>query len=150
MSKYLEEALSRTKDISPDELFYTLLVDTAAIEEDLEKLDAHASTLARKAKKINHKLFQAVALRALAVANRLSGKFKDAHGQLLEAKAIFQDVGTSWQLGRTYYEFGQLSAAQDNREDAKSHFVQALQHFEKMGALPDVERTQSAIESLNA
>lgn len=147
--KYLQEGLKRLEQINPDELFYSLLVDTAALEEDLDKLEQYAPILAKKAKRIDHKLLQAVAMRAQAVANRLDGKHKQAHDQLEEAEAIFHDLETPWQLGRTYYEFGQLSAAQDNLEDANKYYEQAVHHFEIMAALPDIKRTQAAIDSLS-
>lgn len=131
-----------------DIFFYSLLVDTAALEDDLEILQEHTPWLVKEAKRHGNKLFQAIALRALAVSSRLGGKHKHAHEQLEEAEVIFKDMNTDWQLGRTYYEFGQLSAAQDRSDEAKKHFEQAVAHFENMGALPDIKRTQSAIESL--
>ena len=148
--KYLAEALSRTADINPDILFYTLLVDSAAIEEDRERLEEHAPWLAKESKRHDHKLFQAVALRAQAVADRLNGKYKQAQEHLKEAKAIFQAMDTTWQLGRTHHEFGQLAIAQDNPSKAKHQFEQAIKLFNEMDALPDLERTQAALKAVTS
>lgn len=150
MRKYLEEALSRTSDIDPDVLFYALLVDSAAIEEDLEKLEEYTPFLTKESKRHDHKLFQAVALRAQAVANRMNGKHKQAQEQLEKARSIFEELDTNWQLGRTYYEFGQLYTAQDKSKEAKKYYEQAIERFEIMGALPNIERAQAALKAIES
>jgi len=150
VKQFLDEGLSRITEINPDMVFYSLLVDTAVLEEDAKNLKEYTPRLLDQANQNGHKLFKAVALRSLAVADRLDGKYKPAQNQLEEAEAIFQDMETNWQLGRTYYEFGQLMVAQDNPAEAKKQFEKAVHCFESIGALPDAERTQFAIESLSS
>ena len=128
---------------------YSLRVDTAVIEEDLEALKEYSPWFEKEAKRHDHKFFQAVALRANAVANRLGGKYKPALEQLEKAEVIFQEFETNWQLGRTHYEFGQLYALQNDSKNAVSHFDSAIQFFDGMGAKPDLEKTEAALKSIS-
>lgn len=146
----MQEAISRSSEINPDMILYSILVDTAVIEEDLEKLNEHTPWLENQAKRHGHKLFEAITLRAQAVANRLGHNHKQAVKQLKEAEVIFLAMDTKWQIGRTYYEFGNLYASQDNKAEAERYFEQAIECFELIDALPDAESTKAALKAILA
>lgn len=147
MWKYLDEALSRPKEIIPDIRFYSILVDTAVLEEDRKKIVDYLPWFEKEAKRHDHKLFQAVALRAKAVAARLEGKYKPAQEHLEQARTIFQEMDTRWQLGRTHMEFGRVYRAQDDHIHAKEHFQKAADYFAALDARPDRERAQAEMIS---
>ena len=145
---YLEAGLPTPSVMVADHDLITMLADISVEHDNLEYINKYAPQAEELANRHDHRLYQAVSHRALGAAHRLNKEYKQAENRLSNAQEIFEDMNTDWQLGRTYYEFGQLSAAQDRSDEAKKHFEQAVAHFENMGALPDIKRTQSAIESL--
>ena len=66
-----------------------------------------------------------------------------------QALDIFNDMNTTYQIGRALFELGELAVAQTDAIKARDYFTRALQAFEAMQATPDVARLQTALEKLN-
>ena len=146
--KYLELALSRRVEINPNMKFYSLLVDTAVLQEDINILEEYAPQLLEMALNHKHKLFQAIAHRSLGVYNRLMGDYMQAQGHIEAGLEIFQNLDTKWQIGWTLFELGKLASVQKNTTSAREYFSQALESFQKMGAMPFIKTTQAHLNSL--
>jgi tetratricopeptide (TPR) repeat protein len=125
-----------------------MLADISVEHNNLEYIEKYATQAEELANRHDHRQYQAISHRALGVANRLKSEYKQAENRLTKALEIFEELDTTWQLGRTYYEFGQLYAAQDKPKEAKKHYEQAIKRYENMGAIPNIERTQAALKAI--
>lgn len=128
----------------------TMLADIAAEHDELDYLNEYALQAENFAKQLDHRLYQAISHRSMGVKHRLDSDYKQAENRLTKAMEIFEDLETTWQLGRTHYEFGQLYAAQDKPKEARKHYEQAIKRYESMGARPNIERTQAALKAITA
>ncbi len=150
--QYLEAVL--VKSASPvgaptgDHDLYVMLVDAAAQQRDEVALRKYAPLAEETATRIDHKLYMAIAHRAWGVAHCLAGEYAEAEARLNQALNIFQELDTRWQIGRTWFEFGELSRAQNKTEKARDYFSRALTAFEEMRAVTDATRTRAALEAL--
>ena len=72
-----------------------------------------------------------------------NGQYELAEAQLEQASALFRNLDTRWQLGRTMFELGELAARQTQTAVAQEHYARALALFEEMGAGPDADRTRA-------
>ncbi|MEK6221488.1 MAG: tetratricopeptide repeat protein, partial [Chloroflexota bacterium] len=95
-------------------------------------------------KDINH----AVTQRARGVSLLLNGNYSKAEEKLNTALKTFVDFDTQWQMGRTYFELGQLAAVQEHNSAAKDFYQQAIDSYEKLGAVPDISKTNEALKQL--
>lgn len=145
---HLEAALHDTAEWVGDHDIYALLADAAARQEDLPALEQYAPLAEESATRYDHRLYRAVAHRALGVAHRLAGEHDLAQARLQQALELFAALGTGWQTGRTYSELGKLAQVQADAAAAIRHFTNALAEFERQGAGPDVIRTQAALAEL--
>ena len=124
-----------------------LLAELAVLEQDEAALRLHAPVAASTAERDGHELYQASAQRALGVLHRLTGDYGQAEKHLLRALQMFEGLKTRWQIGRTLAELAALAARTDS-DRARAYYVRAAEAFEEMGALPDLQRVQKALESL--
>ena len=131
-----------------DQDLYAILADAAARQRDLAAIRRYAPLAEELARRDNHKLYRAMAHRALAVAHCLAGEFDDAETRLNHALELFQPLGTRWQIGRTLFEWGELEDAHGNRAGARDYFSRALVEFEAMRAVPDSASTRARIQKL--
>jgi tetratricopeptide (TPR) repeat protein len=127
-----------------------MLADVAVLQRDEAAIRQYAALAEAWAVRYDHKLYEAIAYRARGVAHRLAGEYVEADARLNQALALFRELGTRWQLGRTYFELGELAQAQKNVAGARDYFLRALAAFEALRAAPDAERTRSALASLSA
>jgi len=118
---------------------------TTPRQRDEPALRKYAPLAETAAQRIGHRLYQAVAHRAWAVAHRLAGEYAEAGGRLNQALNLFQDLGTHWQIGRTWLELGELAAAQNELAQARDCFQRALDDFEALRATPDADRARAAL-----
>jgi hypothetical protein len=125
------------------------LADAAAQQRDLAALRKYAPLAESLALRCGHSLNQAIAQRAWGVAERLAGDTAQSAARLRTALGLFEKLGTRWQQGRTWYELGELAAAQQDRLNARDSFGRALELFEAMQAAPDAERTRAALRNLD-
>lgn len=129
---------------------YMVLTDTAVLQRDAASLRAHAPRLEELATRDGHRLYLAIAHRAWGVAHRLAGEHAEAQARFDRAMALFSELGTRWQIGRTLFELGELELARSDNARARENFQRALVEFEAMQAVPDAERTRTALAKLAA
>jgi hypothetical protein len=124
------------------------LVDLAVEQRDAVRLGELAPVVEEMARGLDHRLYQAVASRALGVAHRLAHEYPHAQTRLEQALEGFEALETRWQAGRTLVELAELARAQSDTARARSYLSDALDAFEAQGARPAAERVRSAMESL--
>ena len=132
-----------------EHIVFMMLVDAAARTRDEAAIRKFTPRLEELALRDDHKPYLAVAHRAWGVALRLSGEYEEAETRLEKALAIFEENESSWQIGRTLYELGELALAQTDGRAAHSYFMLAQTRFEELGAKPDIARTAEFLEILN-
>jgi tetratricopeptide (TPR) repeat protein len=133
-----------------DHEIYMTLADTAVELRDAEALRKYAPPLEELASRDNHRLYLAIARRALGVEHRLAGEHAAAETRLRQALELFTKIGARWQIGRTLFELGELNREQLRTDTkAREYFAQALGSFEEIRAMPNAERTRAALNSLN-
>jgi tetratricopeptide (TPR) repeat protein len=125
-------------------IVYMMLTDSAAQAQDERRLQLYAPKLEELAARDDHQPYLAVAHRAMGVAHRLAGAPVEAVERLNQAMEIFTKLETGWQIGRTYYEMGEVARSLSDVGRAQGYFNQALAAFEEMKAMPDIERTRAA------
>ncbi len=147
--EYLEASIGKLSlgwtNVGDHEL-YAMLADAATQQRDEPALHHYAPLAEQTARHYGHTLYQAIAHRAWGVARRLAGQYAAAESRLSQALALFQNLGTRWQIGRTYVELGELALAQNNTLTAHDHFAQALTMFEAMQATLDAARVRSLMK----
>ena len=131
-----------------DHHVYMILADTAAQLEDAIALRQYTPLLEELALRDNHRHYRAIAQRAHGVAHRLAGDYTEAEECLNQALELFGESMTPWQIGRTLFELAELDTARSNKVRAREYLSRALEEFETMKAMPDVERTRLALEAL--
>lgn len=125
-----------------------MLADVAVQQDDLASLLKYAPMAEELSTRHGHVLYQASAHRAWGTAHRLAGESDQAEVRLNRALQLFQSLGTRWQLGRTFYELGQLARARKDIPTARQHFRHALAEFEKMKAVPNAEQVRGMLNRL--
>lgn len=129
-----------------DHEIYMTLADTAVELRDVDGLRKYAQPLENLASRDNHRLYLAIAHRALGVEHRLAGEHAPAETRLRQALELFTKLGTRWQIGRTLFELGELNLTHSHTK-AREHYSQALGSFEEIGAVPNAQRTSIALNS---
>jgi tetratricopeptide (TPR) repeat protein len=150
----LENALERPGQpvnfgtMAHDHEIYMTLADSAVELRDADALRRYAPELEELADREHHKLYIAIAHRAVGVAHRLAGEYIEAETRLKQALELFTRLGARWQIGRTLFELGDLNAAQ-SKNKAREYFSQALGSFEEIQAKPNAERARQALNSFS-
>ena len=130
-----------------DHEIYMVLADTAAELRDIDALRNYAHILEELASRDNHRLYLAIAHRALGVAHWLAGEHAPAETRLRQALELFTQLDTRWQIGRTLFELGELNLTHSPTK-AREFYSQALGPFEEIQAKKNVEQTRTALNSL--
>ena len=130
-----------------DHDIYMILADTAVELRAAEALRNYAQPLENLASRDNHRLYLAIAQRALGVEHRLAGERAPADTRLRQALELFTKLGARWQIGRTLFELGELNLTHA-RPKAREYYSQALGAFEEIHAAPNAEQTRIALNSL--
>jgi tetratricopeptide (TPR) repeat protein len=133
-----------------DHHLYMLLADAATQQRDENALRQYALRLEELAIRDSHTLYLGIAHRAWGVAHRLANEHDKASKRLTQALELFSGLDTRWQIGRTLFEMGELEAARGEKDSAQDHFSRAQEAFEAMKAMPNVEQTRRALESLQS
>ncbi len=128
---------------------YAMSVDTAARSQDEDGLRKYLPLAEGAAARASHGLYMAVARRARGVAHRIAGEWDLAADELTMAVDEFRALDTTWQIGRTLLELGEVELSRKDRGAATAHFTEALNAFEALGAVPDAERARAALGSLS-
>jgi hypothetical protein len=152
MSATLEGALDKSGQpvkrgtMAHDHHVYMLLTESATSRRDAADLARFAPRLAELAERDEHRLYRAIAHRALGVAERLAGRL-DAAGALLDqALDEFIGLSTGWQIGRTECELAEVELARGDRTAGREHLSRALTAFDALQAAPDVQRIRAMLE----
>ena len=132
-----------------EHIMYMMLVDAATRTGDIAGIKKYAPLLEELAVRDDHKPYLAVAHRAWGILHRISNDFAQAESRLKKALAIFEEIDSSWQVGRTLFELGELALAQTDGSTAHSYFMLAQTRFEELGARPDIARTAERLVKLN-
>ena len=130
-----------------DHEIYMILADTAVELRDEDALRKYAHKLETLASRDNHRLYLAIAHRALGVGHRLAAERARADTRLRQALELFTKLGARWQIGRTLFELGELNLTHSPPK-AREYYSQALGAFEEIHAAPNAERTRMALNSL--
>ena len=125
-----------------------MYVDTGVLQRDVEGIRKYIGQAEEEADEFEHKLYQAIISRAYGVVHHLEGDLEKAGEKLIQALELFKDLDTRWQIGRTFYELGTLEQERDHTGLAKEYFTKSLAAFDEIGAVPDINRTRSALDSL--
>lgn len=149
VTQYMEKALQSPLWFWGKFNLYALLIDTAAQQRNLEALRQYIVPAEESALQNDHHLYIGVAYRAKGVMYRLMDDYREAELWLTKALEIFEKLETRWQIGRTFYELGELAHLQDNTIAAREHYSHSLANFEAIGAMPDANRTRIALDTLN-
>jgi tetratricopeptide (TPR) repeat protein len=131
-----------------DHEIYMILTDTAAELRDLDALHKYAPIIEQLASRDNHRLYLAIARRALGVSHRLAGQPSEAEHHLRQALDLFTKLGTRWQIGRTLFELGALHSTA-TQEKAREYYSQALAAFEEIRSAPYAERTRLVLNEVS-
>jgi tetratricopeptide (TPR) repeat protein len=145
----LEQALKTPSEWIGDHILTAALADAATRQYDEPALRKYAPLAEALALRCGHRLNLAIAHRAWAAAHRLAGDYAPAAGRLDAALRLFDDLGTRWQQGRTWYEWGQLSVAQGDPSRARESHQRALELFESLRAAPDAQRARIALQAID-
>jgi len=81
----------------------------------------------------------------LAIQRR---EWDQAKHHLEQSEAVFRRLRSRLYVGRTLYQLGCLTAAQDRPQDACKHFSDAVAIFEEIGARLDAQRAVKACENV--
>ena len=130
-----------------DHELYMTLADSAAELGDAAAIRQYAPPLEKLAERDDHRLYLAIAQRALGVELRLAGEHAAAETRLRQALGGFTKLGARWQIGRTLFELGEVNLTHSPTK-AREYYSQALGSFEEIGAAPNAERTRIALSSL--
>ncbi len=128
---------------------YFMFVDLAVLQHDEAALRQYAPLAEETANRDGHLLLQASAHRAWGVMHRLQREYMAAETRLNQALELFQGLETRWQIGRTLFELAEVAVGRTDPAGARDYFSRALAAFEEIGAVPDMARTQAALESLD-
>jgi len=131
-----------------EHIVYMMLVDSAVRVYDEDAIRTFTPRLEELAKRDDHRPYLAVTHRAWGVAHRLAGEFSQAEFRLGKAIDLFKEMGARWQMGRTFFEMGELERGRSNPELARDCYDKALAAFEELRAQPDAVRVRSAIAEL--
>jgi tetratricopeptide (TPR) repeat protein len=148
VEKHLQDALERTGIQVADWEILTLLVDAAAGRRDLDALEKYADAAYEAANRFNQKLHLGMVYRALGVAHCITGELVESKERFELSLDMFEELGARWQTGETQYELGVLATEKNDHHEARKRWAAALENFEAMGALPDVNRTKDRLASL--
>ena len=132
-----------------DTELYFMYLDLAVLQRDEAALRQYAPLAEETAARDDHILYQAVAHRGWGVMHRLQGEYAAAETCLSQALELFQGLETRWQIGRTLYELAEVALGRTDPAEARGYFLSALEAFDEMGAMPDMARTQAALDSLD-
>jgi tetratricopeptide (TPR) repeat protein len=145
VQKYLEIGLNKTAAWVGEHDLYAMLADAAVQQRDEAALQKYAPLAEEFASRYDHKLYQGIAHRAWGVSHRLAGHYAESRTRLQQALELFQQLDTRWQIGRTFFELGELDLARVENTQAREQFSRALSAFEAMGASPDLARTREKL-----
>jgi hypothetical protein len=131
-----------------EHIVYMMLVDSAVTVRDRDTILKYLPSLEELVLRDNHQPYLAIAHRAAGVAHRLGGEHGRSEERLRQALKIFETLGLRWQRARTLCELGELARVRGDFSLAQELHTQALEEFESIQALLDVERTRVELDKI--
>lgn len=147
ITKYLESALIQGAEWVGNHDLYAALVDTAVRERNEAQIRKYAPLAEDTATRYNHRLYQAIASRAWGVLHLMENEPKLAQTRLERALGIFTELGTQWQIGRTYFELFGLAMSGGEKEKAQNYLSLSQSAFEKAGAVIEIELVKETLKT---
>lgn len=129
-------------------IVYMMMTDSASRAHDGEGLKKYTQELEALAIRDHHQPYLAIAHRAYGVAYGLNGEPAKSIKRLNQAMEIFSRLEMNWQVGRTYFEMGEVARGISEATRARGFYQRALDSFESMRALPDFVRTRELLLEL--
>jgi tetratricopeptide (TPR) repeat protein len=91
----------------------------------------------------------------LSEAQQIAGMIASSRGQweraersLLNAITLARDIACPYTEARGLYRLGRIYSQKGERGEAREHLKDALRVFQRLGARPDIERTEQALAEL--
>jgi tetratricopeptide (TPR) repeat protein len=88
-------------------------------------------------------------LRVSAMLARRQNRWEDAEGDLVEALGMTRAMGMPYNEALVLQEYGHLQVARGEPDDARTRLEAALAIFQRLGARPDIERTEQLLSGLS-
>ncbi len=152
--KTLREALHLAtviKDLRGVTASHLMLAELHIADERYEQAEEYIE-LARGALKTDPSQ-----LRSTGLAQRLSGRlelvrgrFAEAQQQIAQSISIFTAVADLYEIGLSHLEMGVLHAHMGEISLSTQHLEQAIGTFERLGAMPDLERARDVLRDPRA
>jgi hypothetical protein len=139
ITKFLESAPNQGAEWVGDHDLYAALVDIAVRERNEVQIRRYAPLAEETATRYGHRLYQAIASRALGVLHLIDKEAELAQARLERALDIFTELETHWQIGRTYFELFNLAKSSGEKEKAQSYLSLSQGAFEKAGAVFEIK-----------
>jgi hypothetical protein len=100
-----------------------------------------------------HMLFEARielphVLRVSAMLAYRQGRWEEAERNVADALAMTRAMGMPYNEALVLQEYGRLHASRDEHGEARARLVEALAIFERLGARPEIERTEQLLSGL--
>ena len=152
--EHLDQALQGSNDpvrwgSAVTDLDYEVLyADASARARDRAGLENFVQRAEEGAERLGHRLYQGIARRAHGVLLLLDGQPEPARGRLDQALAVFESMGTRWQIGLTLAERATACTALGDLASARADWQRALASFEAIGARPAAERARQGLAAL--
>jgi tetratricopeptide (TPR) repeat protein len=141
----LEIALRHTSEWVGDHDIYASLVDMAVDERDLDALREFAPLAEETAARYGHQLYLGVAHRAWGAQHSILGEYEQAAKRFEQALTVFEALGTRWQAGKTWVEWGEMEEKRGAILQAKEKIALTLEIFEEVRAHPAIQRIKEIL-----
>ena len=128
--------------------FNVLYADAAARARDAEALGRFVPLAEQGTKHFGHRLYTAVTLRSRGVQFLLADQAAEAVNCENQALAIFEDLGTRYQMGLTLGERARAFSALGDSASARADWSRAASLFEAQGALPAARQARDSLAAL--
>lgn len=136
------------QDYLPD--VWTGLAQVALGESQVKKALNLAQQAGQLAAEQGLRLYQALALRTEGRASAAMAEFESASKCLLQSLAILDDLGDAYEAARTKVQLAMVMEATGDITKAIDACTEAIQVFEKLGAVADLKRAQLRYDGLSS
>lgn len=128
--------------------FNVLYADAAARARDAEALKRFVPLAEQGAEHFGHRLYGAIAHRARGVSALLADQAAEAVAYEDQALAIFENLGTRYQIGLTLGERARAFFSLGDPASARADWNRAAALFDALGALPAARQARDSLAAL--
>ncbi len=122
--------------------------ETSVALGDLELARAQAERALELARRHDDPLAEADALRILSIAERRAGNLPAALDVARRGLSIVQDLRHAWTEAEVQRDLGEVYVALGRREEARTAFLAAAEHFERLGSVSRAEAMRERIAAI--